>query len=219
MKNKLVNTAEFVKRIPDGASIMVGGFMNVGTPKGIIDEMLKTDVKDLTIICNDAGYPEVGVGKLIKAGKVKKLIASHIGLNPTAGQMMAAEELEVELIPQGTLAERIRAGGTGLGGFLTPTGVGTMVEEGKEVMTIDGKKYLLELPLKADFAILLGNKVDKKGNIVYRLTTQNFNPLMATACETVCVEATEIVEVGTLNPDGVHTQHIFVDYIVGGESL
>jgi acetate CoA/acetoacetate CoA-transferase alpha subunit len=219
MKNKLVNTAEFVKRIPDGASIMVGGFMNVGTPIGIIDEMLKTDVKDLTIICNDAGYPEVGVGKLIKAGKVKKLIASHIGLNPVAGQMMAAEELEVELIPQGTLAERIRAGGTGLGGFLTPTGVGTMVEEGKEVMTIEGKKYLLELPLKADFAILLGNKVDKKGNIVYRLTTQNFNPLMATACETVCVEAKEIVEIGSLNPDGVHTQHIFVDYIVGGESL
>merc|ERR1711879_831285 len=218
MKNKLVSIADFVESIPNGASIMVGGFMNVGTPIGIIDEMLKTDVKDLTIICNDAGYPEEGVGKLIAAGKVKKLIASHIGLNPVAGQKMAAEELEVELVPQGTLAERILSAGKGLGGFYTPTGVGTIVEEGKEVKEINGVTYILELPLKADFAILLGNKVDKKGNIVYRLTTQNFNPLMATAATTVCVEAKELVEVGTLDPDKVHTQHIFIDYIVGGET-
>jgi len=217
MKQKLITKAEFVSKIFDGASLMVGGFMCVGTPVSIIDAILETDVKDLTIICNDAGLPGVGVGKLIEAGKVKKLIASHIGLNPMAGEKMTSGEMEVELIPQGTLAERIRAGGAGLGGFLTPTGLGTIVQEGKSVINVDGKDYLLEKGLKADFALLLGHKVDKKGNVVYNKTTRNFNPLMATACNTVVVEAKEVVEIGALDPDHVITQHIFIDYIVEGD--
>ena len=218
MKDKIISTSDFVQMIPDGASIMVGGFMNIGTPEDIIDEMLKTDVKDLTIICNDAGLPGVGVGKLIDAGKVKKLIASHIGLNPIAGQKMSSKEMEVVLIPQGTLAERIRSGRHGQGGFLTPTGIGNHFKRGKQVLTVDGKDYLLELPMKADFALLLGHKVDKKGNTVYSLTTRNFNPLMAMAAETVCVQARELVNVGDLDPDHVITQHIFIDYIVGGNN-
>lgn len=214
MKKKIISNAEFVAKIPNGASIMVGGFMNIGTAEAIIDEMLKTDVKDLTIICNDAGLPGVGVGKLIDAGKVKKLIASHIGLNPVAGAKMTSGEMEVELIPQGTLAERIRSGGSGLGGFLTPTGIGTIVEEGKEIIEVDGRKYILEKPLKADFAFLLGHIVDKKGNIVYNKTIRNFNPLMATAAECVVVLARNLVEIGEINPDHIITPHIFVDYIV-----
>jgi acetate CoA/acetoacetate CoA-transferase alpha subunit len=217
MKQKLISKKEFVSKIYDGASLMVGGFMNVGTPVSLIDAILETDVKDLTIICNDAGLPGVGVGKLIEAGKVKKLIASHIGLNPMAGEKMTSGEMEVELIPQGTLAERIRAGGAGLGGFLTPTGLGTIVQEGKRVINVDGRDYLLEKGLKADFALLLGHKVDKKGNVVYNKTTRNFNPLMATACNTVIVEAKEVVEIGAIDPDHVITQHIFIDYIVEGD--
>lgn len=216
MKNKLISIQGFVSKIPNGSSIMVGGFMNIGTAEDIIDEMLKTDVSDLTIICNDAGLPGVGVGKLIDAGKVKKLIASHIGLNPIAGEKMTNKTMEVELIPQGTMAERIRAGGAGLGGFLTPTGIGTIVEDGKPVMEIDGKKYIVEKPLKADFAFLLGHIVDKKGNVVYTKTIRNFNPLMATACEHVVVQARKIVEIGDIDPDHIVTPHIFVDYIVEG---
>lgn len=217
MKQKLITKSEFVSKIYSGASLMVGGFMNIGTPVSLINAILETDVKDLTIICNDAGLPGVGVGKLIEAGKVKKLIASHIGLNPMAGEKMTSGEMEVELIPQGTLAERIRSGGAGLGGFLTPTGIGTMVQEGKRVINVDGKDYLLEKGLKADFALLLGHKVDKKGNIVYNKTTRNFNPIMATACNTVIVEAKSLVGIGELDPDHVITQHIFVDYIVEGD--
>jgi len=217
MKNKFISMEDFVSKIQDGASVMIGGFMNIGTAEGIIDAIIKTDIKDLTIICNDAGLPGVGVGKLISAGKVKKLIASHIGLNPIAGEKMTSGEMEVELIPQGTLAERIRAGGSGLGGFLTPTGIGTVVQDGKQIIQIEGKNYLLEKPLKADFAFLLGHMVDKKGNIVYRKTTRNFNPLMATACETVVVQARNIVEIGQLDPDHIITPHIFVDYIVEDE--
>jgi acetate CoA/acetoacetate CoA-transferase alpha subunit len=219
MKKKIISRADFVAKIPNGASILVGGFMNIGTAESIIDEMLKTDVKDLTIICNDAGLPGVGVGKLIDAGKVKKLIASHIGLNPIAGQKMTSGEMEVELIPQGTLAERIRIGGAGLGGFLTPTGIGTIVQEGKQIIEVDGRNYILEKPLKADFAFLLGHVVDKKGNVVYSKTTRNFNPLMATAAECVVVEARKVVEIGDIDPDHIITPHIFVDYIVEDEKI
>ena len=219
MKKKIISRADFVAMIPNGASILVGGFMNIGTAESIIDEMLKTDVKDLTIICNDAGLPGVGVGKLIDAGKVKKLIASHIGLNPIAGQKMTSGELEVELVPQGTLAERIRIGGAGLGGFLTPTGIGTIVQEGKQILEVDGRNYILEKPLKADFAFLLGHVVDKKGNVVYSKTTRNFNPLMATAAECVVVEARKVVEIGDIDPDHIITPHIFVDYIVEDEKI
>lgn len=216
MKHKIITMNELVSKLHDGASIMVGGFMDIGTPEAIVDAIVKSPVKDLTIICNDGGLPGVGVGKLIDAGKVKKLIASHIGLNPVAGQKMTTGEMEVELIPQGTLAERIRAAGAGLGGFLTPTGVGTMVQSGKQVLQVNGRDYLLELPLKADFAILLGDKVDQKGNVIYSKTTRNFNPLMATAANTVMVYARSIHAIGELNPDHIHTPHIFVDYIVGG---
>ncbi|MFW6298771.1 MAG: CoA transferase subunit A [Bacillota bacterium] len=218
MKKKLTSLSDMASKIHDGATIMVGGFMNVGTPVGIIDEILKTDVKNLTIICNDAGYPDVGVGKLIDAGKVDKLIATHIGLNPVAGELMGKNEMEVELVPQGTLAERIRAGGFGLGGILTPTGIGTMVQENKETITVDGKDYLLEKPLKADFSLILGEVVDKNGNITYSKTTRNFNPLMATAGETVLVQAKNIVEVGEIDPEHVITPHVFVDYIAGGDA-
>jgi acetate CoA/acetoacetate CoA-transferase alpha subunit len=217
MKRKLISITEFVAKIQSGMSIMVGGFMNIGTPTNLIDAILETDIKDLTIICNDAGLPGVGVGKLIEAGKVKTLIASHIGLNPIAGEKMTKGDMEVILIPQGTLAERIRTGGSGLGGLLTPTGFGTMVQEGKQVIEIDGRSYLLEKPLKADVALLLGHRVDKKGNVVYNKTTRNFNPLMATACDLVVVEARTVVEMGEIDPDHVVTPHIFIDYIVEGK--
>ncbi len=213
---KLIEQNDFKSKLFDGMSIMVGGFMAVGTPELLIDLILETEVKDLTIICNDAGLPEAGVGRLIGAGRVSKLIASHIGLNPEAGKLMGEEKMEVILTPQGTLAEQIRAGGSGLGGFLTPTGFGTMVQEGKEIITVDGVSYILEKPLKADMALILGDKVDKKGNTIYRLTTRNFNPLMATATETVVCQARNIVEIGSLDPDAIHTPHIFVDYIVEG---
>lgn len=216
MKHKIITMNELVSKLHDGASIMVGGFMDIGTPELIVNAIAQSPIKDLTIICNDGGLPGVGVGKLIDAGKVKKLIASHIGLNPVAGQKMTTGEMEVELIPQGTLAERIRAAGAGLGGFLTPTGVGTLVQSGKQVLRVNNKDYLLELPLKADFAILLGHQVDKKGNTIYSKTTRNFNPLMATAANTVFVQARSVVEIGELNPDHIHTPHIFVDYIVEG---
>lgn len=196
----------------DGMSIMVGGFMCIGTPEIIIDEIAASGVKDLTIICNDAGLPGKGVGKLIENGQVSELIASHIGLNPLAGKLMSEEKMICHLIPQGTLAERIRAAGAGLGGFLTPTGIGTIVENGKDIITVDGKDYLLELPLKADLAVLYGTTVDEFGNTSYRATTRNFNPLMATATDNVIVQARDVVK--TLDPDHVHTPHIFVDYVV-----
>ncbi len=209
---KLININAFKSFFQDGMSIMVGGFMVVGTSEPLIDALVETKVKDLTIICNDAGYPNKGVGKLIENNQVKKLIASHIGLNPTAGKMMANGRLEVELIPQGTLVERIRAGGAGLGGFLTPTGIGTIVEEGKQKMRVDDKEYLLEKPLKADVALIRGSKVDQYGNVIYHATTRNFNPMMAMACNHTFVWPEQIVD--TLDPNYIMTPHIFVDYIV-----
>ncbi|QVK21074.1 CoA transferase subunit A [Mycoplasmatota bacterium] len=214
---KIIDKSEFISKLKNGMSIMVGGFMVVGTPENLIEEIVKSDIKDLTIICNDAGLPNKGVGKLISAGKVKKLIASHIGLNPEAGKRMSEGTMEVELVPQGTLVEQIRSGGAGLGGFLTPTGLGTIVQEGKEIIEVEGEKFLLEKPLKADIALLLGHKVDEKGNTIYSKTTRNFNPMMATACEIVIVEAREVVSIGDLNPDNIVTPHIFVDYIVKGD--
>ena len=200
---------------------MVGGFMACGTPEILIDALGEKNVKDLTIICNDAGVPGRGVGKLLTNGQIKTLIASHVGLNPEVAARMNTDveedKLECILIPQGTLAERIRAGGAGLGGFLTPTGVGTIVAEGKQVINVDGRDYLLEKPLKADFALIRGSVVDKFGNTIYNGTTQTFNPMMATAAETVIVGACEVVEVGELDPNNVRTSGIFVDRIVEGE--
>jgi acetate CoA/acetoacetate CoA-transferase alpha subunit len=173
-------------------------------------------VKDLTLICNDSGFTDIGVGKLVVNKQIKKLIASHIGTNRETGNQMNAGEMEVVLVPQGTLAEQVRAGGSGLGGFLTPTGVGTVIEEGKEKMVIDGKTYLLEMPLRADIALIAGETADKYGNIVYYGATRNFNTLMATAADTVIVEAENVVEVGALDPNHVVTPGIFTTYIVNG---
>ncbi len=214
--NKVTSLDAAVNLIKDGSSIMVGGFMAAGTPEPIMDALVERGVKDLTIICNDAGYPDKGVGKLIARGQVKHLIATHIGLNPLAGKLMTSGEMKVDLIPQGTFAERIRCGGFGLGGFLTPTGVGTIVAEGKQVITIDGRDYLLELPLKADVALLKAHKADPNGNLVYRRSTRNFNVPMATAAETVIALVDEVVETGAIDPDEVHTPGIFVDHVVKG---
>ena len=221
MKSKIMTAQEAVAGVKDGATIMVGGFMACGTPEILIDALVEKNVKNLTIICNDAGVPGRGVGKLLTNGQIKTLIASHVGLNPEVAQRMntdvAEDKLECILVPQGTLAERVRAGGAGLGGFLTPTGVGTIVAEGKQVINIDGRDYLLEKPLKADVALIRGSVTDKFGNTTYNGTTRTFNPMMATAADYVIVGACEIVEVGEIDPNNVVTSGIFVDAIVGGE--
>lgn len=214
MKNKLITIEQAVDMIQDGMTIMVGGFLGCRNPYQIVDALVAKGVKDLTLIANDTSFPEIGIGKLIVNKQVKNLIASHVGTNKETGNQMNSGEMNVELVPQGTLAERIRAAGAGLGGILTPTGLGTIVAEGKDIITIDGKEYLLEKPLKADLAIIVGAKVDKKGNIRYAKATRNFNPLMATAADIVIVEADEVVEVGQIDPDDVMTPGIFVDYIV-----
>jgi len=215
--NKIKDINEAVDYIKDGMTIMIGGFMAVGTPEILIDAILMKGIKDLTIIANDTGLLDKGIGKLIINKRVKKVIASHIGLNPETGRQMNSKELIVELVPQGTLVEQIRCGGAGIGGFLTETGVGTIIEEGKEKIKIGDKEYLLELPLRADIALIRGSVVDKDGNIFYNGSTRNFNPLIATAADIVIVGAEKIVEVGELDPNYVMTPGIFVDYIVGGE--
>lgn len=219
--DKIKTAEEAVSVIKDGASIMAGGFMACGTPENLVDALVKQGTKNLTLICNDAGFEDRGIGKLIVNGQCKKLIASHVGLNPEVARRMNTDveedKLECILVPQGTLAERVRAGGAGLGGFYTPTGVGTIVAEGKETKIIDGKEYLLEMPLRADFAFLRGNVVDEFGNIIYHGTTQTFNPLMAMAADHVMVGAVELVKKGELDPNYVRTSGIFVDTIVGGE--
>lgn len=209
---KLIDINEFKSHFHDGMSIMVGGFMAVGTSELLIDALVESGVKDLTIICNDAGFENKGVGKLICNNQVKKLIASHIGLNPVAGKMMSEEKMEVILTPQGTLIEQIRAGGAGLGGVLTRTGLGTLVEENKQKIIVEGIEYLLEKPLKADVALIRGSKVDKYGNVIYNATTKNFNPMMAMAANKVFVGTEELVE--ELDPNHIMTPHIFVHYIV-----
>jgi acetate CoA/acetoacetate CoA-transferase alpha subunit len=203
-----------VARIRDGASLMVGGFMAVGTPERLIDEIIRQNKRDLTVIGNDTAMPGVGIGKLIDARCVRKVITSHIGLNPQTQQQMIAKEIAVELVPQGTLIERIRAGGYGLGGVLTPTGVGTVVEEGKRKIEVDGQDYLLETPLRADFALLQAFLADYLGNLTYALTARNFNPVIAMAADTVVVDAEHIVPVGMIPPDHVVTPAPLVDYLI-----
>lgn len=228
-KTQQITAAEAAALVKDGMTVMVGGFMDNGTPEGIIDALVEAGVKDLTIICNDASFGKRkdkttgewvgearGVGKLIENHQVKKVVASHVGLNPQFGAMYFAGEIELELVPQGTLAERIRCGGAGLGGFYTPTGVGTEVAEGKETKVIDGVEYILELPLHADVALIGGHIADKSGNTRYIGSERNFNPMMATAADLVIVGAAEIVEAGEIGPDYVETPGIYVDYIVGG---
>jgi len=218
VKNKIITVDEAVELIHEGMTLMVGGFMSVGTPEILMDGIVEKKIGNLTVIANDSGVPGRGIGKLVTAGLLKRLLASHIGLNQETGMRMNSGELEVELIPQGTLAEQIRSGGMGLGGVLTPTGIGTDVEKGKEKLTIQGREYLLELPLRADIALIRGSIVDKAGNIYYHGTTRNFNPLMAMAADIVIAAAEKIVEVGELDPHDVMTPAAMVDYIVGGEA-
>ncbi|MGD0414039.1 MAG: CoA transferase subunit A [Terriglobales bacterium] len=203
-----------VELIPDGAVLMIGGFIGIGAPHRIIDELVRQGRKNLTVISNDSARPGFATGKLIEAKLIKKLIASHIGLNPVAQRQMIAGELEVELCPQGTLAERIRAGGFGLGGVLTPTGIGTIVAEKKRTIEVEGKEFLLETPLRADFALIAAHRSDYSGNLEYSLTARNFNMVMATAADKVIVEPEHIVPVGAIPPDMVATPFVCVDYIV-----
>jgi acetate CoA/acetoacetate CoA-transferase alpha subunit len=210
-----INEKEFSAFLKDGLTISVGGFLTNGTPEKLISIIEKSNVKDLTIICNDGGYEDKGVGRLIVNNQVKRLIASHIGTNPYVGKLMSENQLEVELVPQGTLAERIRAYGAGLGGILTPTGVDTIVEEGKQVVEVNEVKYLLELPLGADLALIGGAVADKYGNLQYLQTMRNFNPTMATAADLVVVEPINIVD--EMSPEHIITPYPFVDYILVGE--
>jgi acetate CoA/acetoacetate CoA-transferase alpha subunit len=203
-----------VALIPDGATLMIGGFMAVGTPERLMDELVRQGKKNLTVIANDNALPGKGIGKLVSAGLVRKTIASHIGLNPETQKKMHDGSMQVELVPQGTLIERIRAGGFGLGGILTATGVGTMVEEGKRKIEVDGKDYLLETPLRADFALIQSFLCDYSGNLTYALTARNFNPLMAMAAETVIVDAEHVVPVGLITPDQVVTPAPLIDYVI-----
>lgn len=211
---RIIKLEEVAELIRPGSTLMIGGFLGVGTPENIIDKLVEKGIRDLVVIGNDTAFEDRGIGKLVKSKLCRKVIVSHIGTNPETQRQMIAGEMEVELVPQGTLAERVRAGGAGLGGILTPTGVGTVVENGKRVIEIDGKKYLLELPIRADFALIKAKKCDYYGNLVYNLTATNFNPLMALAADIVIVEAEEIVPVGTLPPDEIKTPGILVDYVV-----
>ena len=212
--SKFISIEEAVSKVKDGMTIMVGGFLANGTPNKIVDALAKSGVKNLTIICNDTAYPDKGVGQLIANKQVKKLFVSHIGTNPHTSEQMNSGELEIEFCPQGSLAERVRAGGCGLGGILTQTGMGTIVAEGKQIVNVDGKDYLLEKPLRADIALVGASLGDKAGNLVYRGTSQNFNPLMASAADLVIAEINELVEVGEIAAENVKTPSIMVDFIV-----
>jgi acetate CoA/acetoacetate CoA-transferase alpha subunit len=209
-----VGLEQSVSLIPDGASLMIGGFMAVGTPERVIDEIVRQDKGNLTVIANDTAVPGRGIGKLIASKLVRKAIVSHIGLNPETQRQMMNGELEVELVPQGTLVERIRAGGHGLGGILTQTGIGTSVEDGKQHIQVDGKSYLLETALRADFALVQAFLADYLGNLSYALTARNFNPVMAMAADIVIASADNIVPVGVISPDHVVTPAPVVDYLV-----
>ena len=209
-----IRLAEAADMIPDGASVMIGGFMAVGCPERLVAELARRGRRNLTVIANDTARPGIGIGRLIAAKCVRRLITSHIGANPETQQQMLRGELEVELVPQGTLAERIRAGGFGLGGVITPTGVGTLAAEGKRSIEIDGRTFLVELPLRADFALIHASQSDYYGNLVYSLTARNFNPLMAMAANTVIAEADQIVPIGVLPPDQIQTSGVLVDKLV-----
>lgn len=214
--NKVVNMDKIKPLFKDGMSLMIGGFLGCGTPNNIIDLLIELNIKDLTIIANDTSFVDNGLGRLVVNGQVKKAIVSHIGTNPETGRLMNEGKMEVQLVPQGTLIERIRCGGAGLGGVLTPTGIGTIVEEGKQKITVEGKEYLLELPLRADMALVKGSVTDELGNIFYKGTTKNFNPIIALAADIVIVETDKLVKIGELDADHVMTPGVLVDYVVGG---
>ena len=212
---RTISAEEAVAKIEDGASLLVGGFMAVGTPERIIDEIVRQGKHELTIIANDTASPGVGIGKLIGAKLVRKVIASHIGLNPETQEQMMGGGLIVDLVPQGTLIERIRAGGYGLGGVLTPTGVGTEVENNKQKIQVKGQTYLVEVALRADFALVHAFLADYFGNLSYALTARNYNPIVAMAGDTVIATAEHIVPVGVIAPDHVMTPAPVVDYLIG----
>jgi len=214
--SKVISIEKAVSLVKDGDVIMVGGFMANGSPLKLLDALHASGKKDLTLVCNDTAFVDKGVGKLVVNKQFKKIISTHIGLNKETGRQMSAGETEVDLVPQGTLAERIRAAGFGLGGILTPTGLGTLVEEGKEKITVDGKTYLLEKPLFADVALLYANKADKSGNLVYKGSENNFNNIMASAAKITIAEAGELAETGQIDPNTVMTPSVFVQYVVDG---
>ena len=211
---KAITAADAAALVPDGASVMIGGFMGGGTPERIIDALVARGARGLTVIANDTALPGIGIGKLIDAGCVARVVASHIGLNPVTQQKMIAGEITVDLVPQGTLIEQIRAGGSGLGGVLTPTGFGTVVEDEKPVIEVDGEKFLLEKPLRADFALLHAHEADYNGNLTYRLTAANFNPIIAFAAAVTIAEPHQIVPVGVIPPDAVRTPGVIIDHLV-----
>ena len=211
---KTISVDQAAAMIPDGASVMVGGFMGVGTPERLIDALVARGTASLTVIANDTAMPGVGVGKLVRAGLVRRAIVSHIGLNPETQQQMIAGKIDVELVPQGTLIERIRAGGYGLGGVLTTTGVGTVVEDGKQTLVVNGRTFLVEAALRADYALVGAFLADYLGNLTYALTARNFNPIIAAATDIVIVEAENIVPTGVIAPDHVMTPAPLVDFVV-----
>lgn len=214
---KTIKLSDAIAEIPDGASVMIGGFMGVGTAQRLIDETVRQRKRDLVVIANDTARPGVGIGKLIDAKLVRKVIVSHIGTNSVTQQQMIAGEIDVELVPQGTLVERIRAGGYGLGGVLTRTGLGTLVEDGKQTVTVDGETFLLEKPLTADFAFINAKQADYLGNLTYSLTARNFNPIMAMAAAIVLAEPQSIVPVGVIPPDAVMTPALLVHRLISVE--
>ncbi|EFT4511386.1 acetate CoA-transferase subunit alpha [Salmonella enterica subsp. enterica serovar Stanley] len=214
MKTKLITLQNASGFFRDGMTIMVGGFMGVGTPPRLVEALLGSGVRDLTLIANDTAFVDTGIGPLIVNGRVSKVIASHIGTNPETGRRMIAKEMEVQLVPQGTLIEQIRCGGAGLGGFLTPTGVGTVVEDGKQTFQLDGRTWLLERPLRADLALIRAHRADLLGNLTYQLSARNFNPLIALAADITLVEPDEMVATGDLLPDQIVTPGAVIDHIV-----
>jgi 3-oxoacid CoA-transferase subunit A len=217
MNKVLATAAEAVALVPDGATIMMGGFGVCGLPENLIDALYARGTRDLTLISNNAGLDGFGIGRLLVTHQIRKMISSYVGENKEFERQFLSGEIEVELNPQGTLAERIRAGGAGIGGFFTPTGYGTVIAEGKETRVIDGKPYVLELPLHADFAFVRAWKGDRNGNLVYRKTARSFNPIMATAARVTIAEVEHLVEPGEIDPDHVVTPGIFVKYILKGE--
>ena len=217
--NKQINLEQAIDLIKDGDTILIGGFLGVGSPHRLIDALVKRGTKNLTLICNDTGFPEVGVGKLVMNRQFIKIMATHIGTNKETGRQMMAGETEVELIPQGTMIEQIRAAGYGLGGVLTRTGLGTEVAKGKQTVMVDGVEYLLEKPLFADVALVWASKADTHGNLFFHGSTRNFNNIGASAGKITIAEVEEIVEAGELDPDTVHTPGVFVNYLLDGRSL
>lgn len=214
MKTKLITLRNASGFFRDGMTIMVGGFMGVGTPPRLVEALLDSGVRDLTLIANDTAFVDTEIGPLIVNGRVSKVIASHIGTNPETGRRMIAKEMEVQLVPQGTLIEQIRCGGAGLGGFLTPTGVGTVVEDGKQTLQLDGKTWLLERPLRADLALIRAHRADPLGNLTYQLSARNFNPLIALAADITLAEPDEMVATGELMPDHIVTPGAIINHIV-----